>query len=243
MADNIGTTALDRAAADLVAANRILLQQGIVDGFGHVSVRHPGRPDRFLLSRNLAPAQVRVGDILAFDFQGAPVEATGAALYLERFIHAALYRARPDVGAVVHSHSRAVIPFGACANVPLRPISHMSGFLGAGAPCFEIRQVGGNETDMLIRDMALGDALARALGDAPVVLMRGHGATAVGRDLPQAVFHAVYTEWNAHIQRDTLALGEANYLTPQEARAAAASNDGQVGRAWNYWRSLVESEL
>ncbi len=227
----------DRASvvADLVRANRILLRHGIVDAFGHVSARHPLRPDRFLLSRNRAPALVEEQDILDYDLDGAPVEADHPPVYLERFIHAALYRARADVGAVVHSHSQAVIPFGAAQGACLRPVSHMAGFLGEGAPVFEIRESAGPCSDMLVRDNVLADAMVLAMGDAPVVLMRGHGATAVGRDIPQAVFHAVYTEWNARIQAQTLALGAPIYLTPEEGTAAAAANQGQIGRAWDYW--------
>ena len=221
---------------DLVCANRILLRQGIVDAFGHVSARHPGRADRFFLSRNRAPALVEAEDILEFDLDGAPIRPDHPPVYLERFIHAALYRARPDVGAVVHSHSPSVIPFGAAHGSCLKPVSHMAGFLGAGAPVYEIRDSAGSASDMLIRDNELGDAVARALGDAPVVLMRGHGATAVGRDIPHAVFHAVYTEWNARIQADTLTLGPPIYLTPEEGAAAAAANEGQIGRAWDYWK-------
>ena len=222
--------------ADLVAANRILLREGILDAFGHVSARHPDHADRFLLSRNRAPALVEAEDILEFDLDGTPVRADHPPVYLERFIHAAIYRARSDVGAVVHSHSPSVIPFGAVRDTCLKPVSHMAGFLGAGAPVFEMRECAGPETDLLIRDNALGDALVGVLANAPVVLMRGHGATAVGRDIPQAVFHAIYAEWNARIQLQALALGAPVYLTPEEGAAAARANDGQIGRAWEYWK-------
>jgi HCOMODA/2-hydroxy-3-carboxy-muconic semialdehyde decarboxylase len=225
--------------ADLVTANHILHSQNVVDGFGHVSARHPARPDRFLLSRSRAPALVAAGDILEYRLDGEPVDQSHPPVYLERFIHAALYRARPDVHAAVHSHSRSVIPFGAAEDILLTPISHMAGFLGEGAPRFEIREFAGHETDLLIRDNRLGDALARVLGNAPVVLMRGHGVTAVGRDLQQAVFRAVYTEWNASIQAQTMSLGRPIYLTREEASAAAASNDGQIMRAWDYWAMQV----
>lgn len=225
--------------ADLVWANRILLQQGVVDAFGHVSARHPGRADRFLLSRNRAPALVAAEDILEFDLDGAPIRSEHPPVYLERFIHAALYRARADVGAVIHSHSPSVISFASAHDACLKPVSHMAGFLGAGAPVFEIRNSAGPASDMLIRDNALGDALARAIAKAPIVLMRGHGATAVGRDIPQAVFHAVYAEWNARIQADTLALGAPIYLTVEESAAAATANEGQIIRAWEYWKLQV----
>lgn len=220
---------------DLVMANHILHAQNVVDGFGHVSARHPTRPDRFYLSRNRAPALIEASDVLEFGLDGEPIEPDFPPIYLERFVHAAVYRVRMDVRAVVHSHSRSVIPFGAVEDVPLTPISHMAGFLGPGPPRFEIRQFAGHDSDLLIRDNRLGDALAHVLGDAPVVLMRGHGATTVGRDLQQAVFRAVYTEWNAAIQAQTMALGRPIYMTREEADAASEANDSQIMRAWDYW--------
>jgi HCOMODA/2-hydroxy-3-carboxy-muconic semialdehyde decarboxylase len=225
---------------DLVAANRILFHQRVVDGFGHVSMRHPARPDRFLLARSIAPALVGPADILEFALDGTPTEAGGPKPYLERFIHGEIYRARFDVGAVVHSHSPAVIPFGVVPGVPLRPICHMSGFLGAATPVFEIREAAGPASDMLIRTPALGAALADRLGGAAVVLMRGHGSTVVGGDLRQAVFRAVYTEVNARLQAEALRLGLPVFLTMEEAAAASAANDGQIDRAWNLW--LAEAE-
>jgi ribulose-5-phosphate 4-epimerase/fuculose-1-phosphate aldolase len=235
MAEIVTSAGLDQVVADLVTANHILHAQGIVDGFGHVSARHPDRPDRFLLSRNRAPALVERDDILEYELDGTPVDPAHPPVYVERFIHAALLRARPDIGAVVHSHSRSVIPFGAAEGVCLRPVSHMAGFLGAGVPNFEIRDSAGPESDLLVRNNDLGDDLARVMGNAPVVLMRGHGVTVVGRDVRQAVFHAVYTEWNAGIQAQTMSLGTPIYMTPEEAGAAAKANDGQITRAWDYW--------
>jgi HCOMODA/2-hydroxy-3-carboxy-muconic semialdehyde decarboxylase len=225
---------------DLVAANHILFHEGVVDGFGHVSARHPDRPDRFLLSRNMAPAQVRAADILEFELDGTPVDPAGPRPYLERFIHGEIYRARADVTSVVHSHSPAVVPFGVVPEAPLRPICHMSGFLADAAPVFEIRDTAGPATDMLIRTPALGAALADRLGPAAVVLMRGHGSTVVGRTIRQAVFRAVYTEVNAKLQAEALKLGKPIFLTAEEAAAAAATNDGQVDRAWNLWREAAD---
>ena len=148
----------------LVFANRILYRHGVVDGFGHASARHDKSPDHFLLARNMAPALVRREDIVTFDLEGAALDAGGRRVYLERFIHAEIYRARPDVNAIVHSHSPSVIPFGVTQE-PLRPVFHMSGFLGAGSALFEIRDTAG-DTDMLISDGRLGAALAAALGAA-----------------------------------------------------------------------------
>ena len=222
---------------DLVYANRILYDQGVVDGLGHVSVRSDKDPKRFLLARSMAPALVTSADILEFDLNGEPMEARGRAVYLERFIHAAIYRARPDVKAVVHSHSPAIIPFG-ITGTTLRPVYHVSAFLGAGVPIFEIREAGG-VTDMLIRDNKLADALAHTLGDKPVVLMRGHGAVVVGGSIPQVVFRAIYTEVNARIQAEALRLGPVNFLTQEEAAKAGAAMESQLPRAWELWKAHV----
>jgi ribulose-5-phosphate 4-epimerase/fuculose-1-phosphate aldolase len=221
---------------DLVIANRILYAQHVVDGFGHVSARDPDNPQRFYLSRSKAPGTVTAADILTYDLAGEPVEPTGHKLYLERYIHSALYAQRPDVMAVVHSHSPAVIPFG-ITPVALQPVFHIGGFLAPAVPVFEIRDTAGPATDLLIRNQELGLALARALGQRNVVLMRGHGSTAVGNSIPQAVYRAIYTEVNARLQADAMRLGPVNFLTPQEAAAAAASNDSVIERIWGLWKA------
>jgi ribulose-5-phosphate 4-epimerase/fuculose-1-phosphate aldolase len=227
-------TAADRALVDkLVLANRILYRQGVVDGFGHVSVRHDQSPDHFLLARNMAPGLVRREDIVTFDLDGAALEAAGRRVYLERFIHGEIYRARPDVQAVVHSHSPNVIPFGV-TGTPLQPVFHMSGFLAQGSALFEIRDVAG-DTDMLISNGSLGVALAAALGSRSTVLMRGHGSTVVGASLEQAVYRAVYAEVNARLQTQARQLGEVTYLNANEAAKAAAINDTQLPRVWELW--------
>jgi len=221
---------------DLVAANRILVDQGVVDGYGHVSVRHDKAADRYLMSRSVAPELVTTADIMEYDLDSVPVDPRGRAMYLERFIHGEIYRVRPDVQAVVHNHSPSVIPFGV-TGVPLRPLYHMSAFLWPGVPVFEIRNAGGPATDMLIRNAALGQALARSLGASPVVLMRGHGAVAVGGSLPEGVFRAVYTEVNARLQAQAMALGgTVVYLDPEEAKRAQASVAGTIGRPWELWK-------
>jgi ribulose-5-phosphate 4-epimerase/fuculose-1-phosphate aldolase len=229
--------AVASAIDELVEANHILFDQKIVDGFGHVSARCPERADRFLLARSMAPGLVQADDIMTFDLDGAPAAADARPSYLERFIHSEIYRARPDVGAVVHSHSPGVIPFGVARRVRLRPICHMCGFLGRGAPVFEIRDAAGDGSDLLVRSPALGAALARSLGGAAAVLMRGHGATVVGETLRQAVFRAVYTELGARLQAEALRLGPVAYLSAAEARAAAKTNDAQIDRAWSLWRA------
>lgn len=226
---------------DLARANRILARHGVVDAFGHVSVRDATDPSRFLLSRNMAPRQVRESDILVFGPDGEPVAPDGSKVYLERYIHSEIYRARPDVQAVVHSHSDAVIPFGAAREAALRPLWHMCGFLHEAAPVFEIRDHGGPETNMLIVDPPLGAALAGVLGAGPVVLMRGHGATVVGASLREAVFRAIYTQRNASIQLAASALGPLTFLNPQEAANAEAANAGQVDRAWDLWCADIDA--
>jgi ribulose-5-phosphate 4-epimerase/fuculose-1-phosphate aldolase len=224
---------------DLVAANHILFAQGVVDAFGHVSVRHDQQPDRFLLARNMAPATVAAEDIVQYELDGTPLDANGRRVYLERFIHGSIYRARPDVMAVVHSHSPAVVPFSVSRAARFRPVCHMSGFLGAGAPKFEIRDSAGQGSDMLITSDGLGRALAGSLGSANFVLMRGHGSTTVAPSLKLAVYRAVYAEVNAKLQLQALQLGDPEYLTDEEAKAAAESTEGQVERPWAQWKAAA----
>ncbi len=224
---------------DLAVANHILYDQGILDGFGHVSVRDERDSERFLLSRNMAPALVTPADVLAFDLTGDAVIADGPRVYLERFIHAAIYRARPDVMAVVHSHAPSVLPFGLVRGAELCPICHMGGFIRRGTPIYEIRDDCGLASDLLIRSIEMGASLARKLADHPLVLMRGHGMTVVGDSLPQAVFRAIYTESNARIQLAASQLGTPEYLTVEEAAAADAANAGQIGRAWDFWAACA----
>jgi ribulose-5-phosphate 4-epimerase/fuculose-1-phosphate aldolase len=219
----------------LVSANRILARQRIVDGMGHVSVRRPSRSDAFLLSRSLAPAQVRRQDILCYDFDGQELTGSGMRPYLERFIHAELYRAKPHVKAVVHSHSPSVIPFGV-TRTALRPVFHMAGFLKDGAAWFDIADEAG-ETDMLIRNSYLGKLLARSLGDSACVLMRGHGSTVVGDSLEQALYRAVYTEENSKLQLLSCALGDVRFLSPGEAALASDMMDASMGRPIDLWLS------
>jgi HCOMODA/2-hydroxy-3-carboxy-muconic semialdehyde decarboxylase len=220
-------------ATTLVVANRVLYRHGVVDGFGHVSARDPAAPDRFLLSRSLAPGQVTRADLMTFDLDGNAQNGDARRPYLELWIHSEIYRARPDVAAVVHSHSPSVIPFGATRST-LKPLYHMSSFLGEGSAYFEIRDAGGN-TDMLVRDRPLGAALARSLGDRSVVLMRGHGSTVVGGSIEEAVFRAVYTEINARLQMQALDLGDPIYLNAEEAAKSTQTNRSVFRRAWDLW--------
>ena len=233
-----GADAYAQAVDDLVAANRILAQLNVVDGFGHVSVRDPRDPAHYLLARSMAPALVTAVDIQTYDLHSVPLDPHPQTSYLERFIHGAIYAARPDVISVVHSHTEAVLPF-ADTGVVLRPMFHMASFLGAGAPVFEIRTVGGDGTDMLISSEVLGDALARTLGGADVALMRGHGMVAVGPTIPTAVFRAYYTGEDARLEAEALRLGTPTYLNAAEAAHATRTNDALIGRAWTLWKRAL----
>jgi ribulose-5-phosphate 4-epimerase/fuculose-1-phosphate aldolase len=219
---------------DVVAANRILYDQGVVDGFGHVSVRSAKDPTHFFMARSMAPGLVTEADIVEYNFDANAVDGSTKPAYLERFIHSEIYRVRPDVMAVVHSHSPAVIPFGV-TGAELRPIYHMSSFLGGPVPIFDIHQAAG-DTDLLIRNPTLGHALALTLGQHPVVLMRGHGSVAVGTSVQEVVFRAYYTEMNARLQAEALRLGPITFLTPEEAQLSAKTNAAIIPRAWELWK-------
>jgi ribulose-5-phosphate 4-epimerase/fuculose-1-phosphate aldolase len=223
---------------DIVVGSRILADFGVVDGFGHVSARHPTNPNHFLMSRSLAPALVTADDIMEFDLDGNPVDARGRTVFLERFIHSEIYKARPDVMSVVHTHSPGVIPFSV-SKVPLRAMFHNPSFLAVGVPVWDIRKDFG-ETSMLVANAALGKSLAETLGDKPVVLMRGHGDVTVGPTVKMAVFRAYYTDVNAKLQAQAIALGgEPNYLTPGEGVKADQTNFAVMDRIWNLWRMKV----
>ncbi len=230
------STAHDPALIDdLVVANHILVNQGVLDGFGHISVRDPANPQRFFIARSMAPALVQADDILVCDLDSNVIDERGRKTYLERFIHGEIFKLRPDVNAVIHSHSPSVIPFGV-TGARLRPICHMSGFLGASTPVYEIRHSAGESSDLLVRNHALGKALAEVLGDHPVALMRGHGSVAVGSSIKQVVYRAIYTENNARLQAMAMPLGEITYLTDGEARATAEMNDQHLDRPWQMWK-------
>ena len=220
---------------NLVVASRILADQGVVDAFGHVSIRHPANPNRYLMSRAIAPALVTADDIMEFDLDSNPVDQRGRGMFIERFIHGEVYKARPDVNAVVHSHSPGVIPFGV-TQVPIRPVMHTGSFLYVGVPVWEIRKAGGT-TDMLVRNAELGKSLAETLGDKPVALMRGHGDVVVGPTVQRAVIRAVYTEVNARLQTIALSLGgPITYISAEEG-ALRDQAGGDESRAWDLWKA------
>lgn len=206
---------------------------------GHVSVRNPQDPNSYLLSCNRAPGLVKREDIVCYDLDGQAISPTSQRPYLERFIHGEIFRERPDVMAVVHSHSPSVIPFGV-TQISLRPIFHMAGFLGAGSALFEIHDHAG-DSDMLIREPYLGAALAKSLGQHSCVLMRGHGSTVVGISLYQVIYRAIYAEVNAKLQLQAMGLGDVKYLNETEAQLASDVNDGQIQRSWNLWKGRIGS--
>ena len=228
----------DDARVSVAQASRILSGLGVVDAFGHVSRRSPVRPDRFLLSRNMAPALVTPVDVIEHDLEGRPVSAPDARVFLERFIHAEIYRCRPDVGGVVHSHSPSVLPFTLVSEPRLAPVSHLCGFLANVARAFDVADEVGDGSDLLIRDPALGRAFAAHLGQSSVALMRAHGFTAAGETIAQAVFRAAYTASNAQIQQAALQLGRPRYLSAAEAIACERATSGQADRAWTLWVQL-----
>lgn len=221
---------------DLVAANHILADQGVVDGYGHVSVRHNLNPNRYLLSRSLAPELVTLDDIMEFDLESNPIGPKGRAVYIERFIHGQIYQSRPDVQAVVHNHSPSVIPFGISGRT-LKPVYHMSAFIGEGVPVFDIRK-GFGMTNMLVSDASRASALVKVLGDRAAALMRGHGAVVVGPSLPVAVGRSVYLEINARLQAQAVSLSGpeqyVEYLSTEEAQKATPPDNYQ--RAWDLWK-------
>jgi HCOMODA/2-hydroxy-3-carboxy-muconic semialdehyde decarboxylase len=225
---------------DLVLGSRILAEFGVVDAFGHVSARSPANPAHFLMSRSLAPALVTSDDIMEFDQDGNAVDARGRTVFLERFIHAEIYRARPDVMAVVHAHSPGVVPFSV-SKTPLRPLFHNTAFLAAGVPVWDIAKDFGM-TNMLVADNAKGKSLAETLGDKSVVLMRGHGDVTVGPNVRIAVFRAYYTDVNARLQAQAIGLGsEITYLSPEEGAKADQVNFAVLDRVWNLWKQKVQT--
>jgi HCOMODA/2-hydroxy-3-carboxy-muconic semialdehyde decarboxylase len=223
---------------DLAAASRILADQGVFDAAGHVSMRHPANPERFLMSRSLAPALVTADDIMEFTLDCEPCDARGRVAFIERYLHGEIYRARPDVMGVAHGHSPAVVPFG-IVSTPMRATYHNAAFLAYGVPVFDIRDTFG-ATDIVINSSARGAALARALADKAVVLLRAHGFVAVGPSLQAAVFRAIFTEVSARVQLQAEALGgPLAALDDEEGRKADAINLATVGRSWEFWKRRV----
>jgi len=220
---------------DLVAASRILAMHEVLDAYGHVSARSDRKPERFVMSRSLAPALVTAADLMELDADSEPLPGDKRKGFIERYIHGEIYRARPEVMAIVHSHSPSVIPFGV-TRTKLLPVYHMGSFLWSGTPVFDIRKVR-EENDLLIRDRPLGKALAGILSTHTCVLMRGHGMTVIGDSVPEAVFRAIYTEMNARLQLQATQLeGPIEFLSDEEGRRSTAANRGTLERPWELWK-------
>ena len=222
---------------ELVVANRILATENVVDAYGHVSVRHPDDPGRFLLSCSRSPQLVEQSDILEFTLDAEPARKDARPLYLERFIHGAIYEARPDVMAVVHAHAEDVLPFGITAT-PLRPVIHSGAFIGAQVPVWDIADRFGERTNLLVTDLAQGRDLARCLAGNNVALMRGHGFAAAARSLIDVVRMAIYLPRNARVQYRALQMGELKPLSQGEIEARVTGYKPQspeTQRAWHYW--------
>ncbi len=220
---------------ELVIANRILAREGVVDAFGHISVRHPDNPERYFLSRSRAPELIAEDDLMEFRLDGEAIDQQGRTPYGERMIHGALFETKPEINAVVHNHSYEVIPFGV-TNTPLRAISHTCGVIGADIPTWDIRDSFG-ETDHLVTTMEQGRDLAGCLGSSKVALMRRHGCVVTGRSIKEAVMIAVYVQVNAKMQTNAMQMGDPDFLTAKEAELCAGRQFSPLSldRAWDYW--------
>lgn len=225
-----------QAIRDVVVANRILAREGVVDAYGHVSVRHPGNPERYLMSCSRAPELVSLDDIMEFTLDGEPVDDSGRVPYAERFIHGAVYEKRPDIHSVVHNHSHAILPFGV-TGVKLRPMVHVGAAIGADIPVWDIRDKFG-ETNLLVVDMDQGRDLADCLAGNKVALMRGHGCVVAGASHQQSVMTSVYLQIAAEMQRAAMQMGEVTYLSDAEIEHCSATfaSEISVNRAWQYLR-------
>ena len=220
---------------DLVTANRILAHEGVVDAFGHVSFRDPGNPGRYWLSRSRAPELVVEEDLMEYTLEGDPVDQRDRPMYAERPIHGGIYQARPDVQAVIHNHSTAVIPYGV-TGTPLRPIFHLAAVIGEQVPVWDIRDAFG-DTNLLVTTMDQGRDLATTLGDGRVTLMRGHGCVVVGASIRTAVMTSIYLQVNAQLLTESLGLGDVTYLSSGEVEMMSQTQVQPLsgGRAWEYW--------
>jgi ribulose-5-phosphate 4-epimerase/fuculose-1-phosphate aldolase len=229
------TMTADEIRLEIAHGSRILSEMGVLDAFGHVSCRHPDRPDHYLMPIRMAPGLVTPDDVVEHDLDGNGIDVATSTLFLERFIHGEIYRARPDVTAVVHSHSQSVLPFTVVPEARLRPLSHVCGFLDGVGPAFDVADHDGHGTDLLIRSPKLGVALAEHMGDSNVVLMRSHGFTSIGDSVKQAVFRAVYTGVNSDLQLKAMQIGQPRFLTSEEAKACDDTTNAQLARVWALW--------
>jgi 3-hydroxy-2-methylpyridine-4,5-dicarboxylate 4-decarboxylase len=229
------------AIEELVLANHILYDQNAVDGYGHISVRNPINPNTFFLSRSIPPSTVKVEDIMEFDMNGKALNGDTRVAYGERFIHSGILKNRPDINSVIHGHAASTLTYGVTGTT-LKPVYHMSAFLGEGAPIFEIRNFAkpNQDTDMFISNTELGNDLSQTMGLQYFVLMRGHGYAAGADSIQKAVFRAVYAIQNASIQAEAMKMGQVQYLTPGEAAIAQGTIEKTIGRPWQLWSERVK---
>lgn len=219
---------------ELVTANRILANEGIVDSFGHISVRHPERKDRYLLSRARAPERIEDADIIEFTLEGEAIDLKGRSPYTERHIHGAIYEARPDIQSVVHNHSPSTIPFGITGK-KLKPLLHMCASIGHDVPLWDSHDKFG-DTSLLVDSMEMGRDLAKRAGKGRTALMRGHGAVVLGNSIRHAVFVSIYLEVNAKLQMQAMAMGKIKHLTKGEVdKVIGRTGPYTLNRAWENW--------
>jgi HCOMODA/2-hydroxy-3-carboxy-muconic semialdehyde decarboxylase len=225
---------LTQALDELVTANRILAREGVVDSFGHVSIRHPDRPDRYVLSRARAPECIEVEDLMEFTSDGTAIDPAGRQPYAERFIHGAVYEARPEVRAIVHHHSPSVIPFSV-TEAQLSPVMHMCAGIGTRVPTWDSRATFG-DTNLLVTNTEMAKDLAARLGHRPVILMRGHGCVVAAESLREVIFNAIYLQLNADLQMKASPLGEITFLSEGEVAAVLRTRSSfTFERAWEFW--------
>ncbi|MCP4561864.1 MAG: class II aldolase/adducin family protein [Bosea sp.] len=230
---------LEDVLDDLVVSNRILAREGVLDGFGHVSARHPSEPGRYFISRSRSPALVERADLVELDLDDRPVRDTGAKLYAERVIHGAIYRARPDVMSVCHHHAPAVVAF-CIAGLDIVPVCHLGAVIGQRVPVWDSRDDFG-DTDLLVRTVDQAESLAAALADNWVVTMRRHGATVVGRSVRELTFRAVHLRLNAELQFRASTIAPLSPLTSGEIELSSRVNlsEDVIGRIWEYWSADI----
>jgi len=236
-------SAVKTAVEELVIANHILYDQNAVDGYGHISVRNPSNPNTFFLARSVAPSVVKVEDIMEFDMDGKALNGDTRVAYGERFIHSGVLRNRPDLNSVIHGHAAPILPYG-LTGTTLKPVYHMSAFLGEGAPIFEIRNFAkpSPDTDMFVSSIDLGNALSKTMGTQYFVLMRGHGYAAGADSIKKAVFRAVYAIQNASIQSEAMKMGKVQYLTVGETVNSRETIEKTIARPWQLWSERVKKQ-
>lgn len=227
----------DRIFEEIVTGTGILINEGVLDTFGHISARDPDDPGSFYLAQKMAPSLVTTGDIQRYNLEGETTENRPS--YLERFIHSEIYKARPDVQSVLHSHSPAVLPY-CCVDRPLRPVIHMGAFLGDAVPVYEIRDKHGDSTDLFGNAQSVCADIAESLGNYPVVLMARHGVVNVGSSIREVVYRAIYLELNAAVQTTSLQVGNIKYLTPGEIDMAGKLVGAQIDRGWEHWSQRLK---